>query len=162
MSAAWKRSTADCCSARLTATRGLRAATCSRARWAICRTAASLLPTASAISSYGVSKTSRSTKTARSAGPSVSSTVSIAIETLSASSTSSATSGLVSSGSGSHTPTYVLAPPREGAQPVERLPGHDLDQVGAGVAHLAPVDVGPPQPGLLHDVLGVGREPSIS
>ena len=37
---------------------------------------------------------------------SVSRTVSIAIETLSASSTSSATSGLVSSGSGSHSPTY--------------------------------------------------------
>jgi hypothetical protein len=36
---------------------------------------------------------------------SVSSTVSIAIETLSASSTSSATSGLVSNGSGSHSPT---------------------------------------------------------
>ena len=40
------------------------------------------------------------------AGPSVSSTVSIAIETLSASSTSAATSGLVNSGSGSHSPTY--------------------------------------------------------
>ena len=61
---------------------------------------------ASAISSYGMSKTSRSTNTARSVGARVSSTVSIAIETLSASSTSSATSGLVSSGSGSHSPTY--------------------------------------------------------
>jgi hypothetical protein len=38
-------------------------------------------------------------------GPSVSSTSSIAIETLSASSTSSATSGVVSSGSGSQEPT---------------------------------------------------------
>ena len=43
-----------------------------------------------------------STNTARSAGPRVSSTVSIAIDRLSASSTSAATSGLVSSGSGSH------------------------------------------------------------
>ena len=51
------------------------------------------------------SNTSRSTKTARSAGPSVWSTVSIAIDTLSASSMSSDTSGLVSSGSGSHSPT---------------------------------------------------------
>ena len=75
------------------------------ARCAIWRTAAGDLPIASAISSYGVSKTSRSTNTARSAGPSVSSTVSIAIETFSASSMSSATSGEVSSGSGSHSPT---------------------------------------------------------
>ena len=90
---------------RLTSIRGRRAATCRRARCAICLTAAEDLPTASAISSYGTSNTSRSTKTARSAGPSVSSTVSIAIETLSASSTSSATSGLVSNGSGSHSPT---------------------------------------------------------
>ena len=86
-------------------TRGRRAATWLRARVAICRTAADVLPTAAAISSYGVSKTSRSTNTARSVGPSVSSTVSIAIDTLSASSTSSATSGAVSSGSGSHSPT---------------------------------------------------------
>ena len=47
----------------------------------------------------------RSTNTARSVGVSVSSTVSIAIDTPSASSTSSATSGLVSTGSGSHSPT---------------------------------------------------------
>ncbi len=45
-----------------------------------------------AISSYGTSKTSRSTNTARSVGVSVSSTVSSAYDTLSASSTSSATS----------------------------------------------------------------------
>ena len=42
---------------------------------------------------------------ARSAGPSVSSTVSMAMEMLSASSMSWATSGEVSSGSGSHSPT---------------------------------------------------------
>jgi hypothetical protein len=64
------------------------------------------LSTASAISSYPDSNTSRSTNTARSVGVSVSSTSSIAIETLSANSTSSATSGVVSSGSGSQGPTY--------------------------------------------------------
>jgi hypothetical protein len=99
-------STTACCWARSTRIRGRRAATCSRARRAICLTATGVLPTAAAISSYGASNTSRSTNTARSTGPRVSSTVSIAIETLSASSTSSATSGLVSSGSGSHCPTY--------------------------------------------------------
>ena len=105
MTAFRNRSITACCSRWLTLTRGRRAATCSRARWAIWRTAAGVLPTASAISSYGVSNTSRSTNTARSAGPSVSSTVSIAIDTLSANSTSSATSGEISSGSGSHSPT---------------------------------------------------------
>ncbi len=88
-----------------TSTRGLRAATCALARWAICLTAAGVFATAAATSSYGTSKTSRSTNTARSVGPSVSSTVNMAMETLSASSTSSATSGEVSSGSGSHSPT---------------------------------------------------------
>jgi len=90
---------------RLTDVRGRRAATCSRARWAIWRTAAGDLPTASAISSYGASNTSRSTKTARSVGPSVSRTVSMAIDTLSTSSRSAATSGLVRTGSGNHSPT---------------------------------------------------------
>ena len=54
----------------------------------------------------------------------------------------------------------VLAPPRQRAQPVERLPGDDPDEVGPRVAHLGPTvvaQVRPPQPGLLHDVLGVGR-----
>ena len=50
----------------------------------------------------------------------------------------------------------VLAPAGQGAQPVERLAGDDPDQVGARVAHLGVVDVRPPQPGLLDDVLGVG------
>ncbi len=88
-----------------TTPRGLRAATCARARCAIWRTAAGLLPTASVISAYSRSNTSRSTNTARSIGVSVSSTSSIAIETLSASSASSATSGAVSSGSGNQGPT---------------------------------------------------------
>ncbi|MDQ1037132.1 hypothetical protein QFZ75_003548 [Streptomyces sp. V3I8] len=104
-SAARNRSATACCSDLLTRALGRRAATCSRARRATCRTVATDFPTTSPISPYGVSKTSWSTDTARSVGPSVSSTVSIAIETLSASSTSSATSGLVSSGSGSHSPT---------------------------------------------------------
>ena len=94
------------CSELPTTSRGRRASTWLRARWAIWRTAAGVLSTAAAISSYGRSKTSRRTNTARSVGPSVSSTSSIAVDTLSASSTSSATSGEVSSGSGSHGPTY--------------------------------------------------------
>lgn len=53
-----KRFRASCCSVALTDTRGRRAARCSRARWEIWRTAAADLPTASAISSFGVSKTS--------------------------------------------------------------------------------------------------------
>src|SRR3954454_12131717 len=104
--AARNRATASCCSMRSTSTRGRRAATCDRARWATWRTAADVFPVAAAISSNGSSKTSCSTNTARSVGVRVSSTVSIAIDTLSASSTSSATSGVVSSGSGSHSPTY--------------------------------------------------------
>ena len=103
--ARWNASSAARVSAGETTPRGRRAATCARARWAIWRTAAGLLSTASAISSYPRSNTSRSTNTARSVGVSVSSTSSIAIETLSASSTSSATSGAVSSGSGSQGPT---------------------------------------------------------
>jgi hypothetical protein len=58
-------------------------------------TVAADFPIASAISPYDISKASRSTNTARSVGPSVCSTVSIAIDTLSASSTSSRISGLV-------------------------------------------------------------------
>ena len=51
----------------------------------------------------------------------------------------------------------LLASPRYCPQQVERLPRYDADQVGARVAHLGPIDVGPPQPGLLHHVLGVDR-----
>jgi hypothetical protein len=53
------------------------------------------------------SNASRSTKTTRSIGDSVSRTNMSAIDTLSASSTSSATSGAVSSGSGNQGPTYA-------------------------------------------------------
>ena len=80
--------------------------TCSRARCAICRTAATERPTAAAISSWPKPNTSRSTNTARSSGLSVSSTTSIAIDTDSASTTSADASGPVSSGSGSHGPMY--------------------------------------------------------
>src|SRR5215211_6747026 len=54
-------------------------------------------------------------------------------------------------------PDVLLAPPRQGPQPVERLPGDDPEQVGPRVAHLGALDVGPPQPGLLDHVLCVGR-----
>ena len=103
--AARNRSITASRSAAVTEARGRRSATCVRARLAICRTAGSDFSTACAISAYGTSKTSRSTKTARSVGGSVSSTSSIAVETLSASATSSATSADVSSGSGSQVPT---------------------------------------------------------
>ena len=53
----------------------------------------------------------------------------------------------------------VLAAARQGPQPVERLPGDDPDEVGARVTHLRAVGAGPPQPGLLHHVLRVGRRP---
>src|SRR5215211_407409 len=53
-------------------------------------------------------------------------------------------------------PDVLLAPPRQGPEPVERLPGDDPDQVGPRVPHLGALDVGPPQPGLLDHVLGVG------
>lgn len=81
------------------------ARTCSRARCAASRTAASERSTASAISARLKSKTSFSTNTARSSGLSVSSTTSMAIDTDSASVTASAASWPVNMGSGSHGPT---------------------------------------------------------
>lgn len=62
--------------------------------------------TAAAISSWSTSNASRRTNTARSVGDEVSGTSIIAIDTPSASSTSSATSGAAGTGSGSHGPTY--------------------------------------------------------
>ncbi len=53
----------------------------------------------------------------------------------------------------------LLAPPRQRTQPVERLPGDDPHQVRPRVAYVGPgrgTEARPPQPGLLHDVLGVG------
>ena len=97
------------------------------------------------------------TPRARSAS-SVSSTVSIAIETLSASSTSSATSGLVSSGSGSHSPTYSS---RRRASVRSRLRACRVTirtryARGSRTSRLRRHRSRPPQPGLLDDVLGVG------
>ena len=121
---------------RSTCIRGRRAATCSRARWAIWRTAAGDLPTASAISSYGMSNTSRSTNTARSAGA----------ERLEHGEHRDRDAlgeldvvGDVGAGEqrlGQPLADVVLAPPRQRPQPVERLPGDDPDEVGARVAHL--------------------------
>ena len=81
----------------------------------------------------------------------------MAIDTLSASSTSAATSGLVEQRLRQPLADVVLAPPRHRAQPVQRLPGDDADEVRPRVVHLGLVDARPPQPRLLHDVLGVGR-----
>src|ERR687898_2921710 len=53
-------------------------------------------------------------------------------------------------------PDVLLATARQRPQPVERLPGDDPDQIGPRIAHLVAVDIGPPQPGLLDHVLGVG------
>ncbi len=105
--AAKNRSVTSRCLERSVGKRGRRARTCSRARCAACRTAASDRSTASAISAWLKSKTSLSTNTARSSGLSVSSTTSIAIDTDSASVTASAASPPVRMGSGSHGPTYV-------------------------------------------------------
>ena len=118
-------------------TRGRRAATCSFARWAICRTAAGDLSTASAISSYGTSNTSRSTNTARSVGA----------ERLEHGQhrDRDALGELDVVGDirtreqrlGQPLAHVVLAPPRHRAQLVERLPGHDPHEVRARIAHLA-------------------------
>jgi hypothetical protein len=75
-----------------------------RAVRAICLTAAHDLPMTSASSSYGTSNTLRSTKTASSAGRASRARRASRSTKLSANSTSSATSGLVSNGSGSHSP----------------------------------------------------------
>ena len=53
-------------------------------------------------------------------------------------------------------PHVRLASPRHRPQPVERQPGGDPDQVGARFAHFVLIDAVPPQPCLLHHVLGVG------
>ncbi len=69
---------------------------------------------------------------------------------------SSATSGLVSSGSGSHSPTYSS---RLRDKVRRRLSACRVTvrTTGPRVTHLRVVDVGPPEPGLLQYVLGVGR-----
>ena len=54
-------------------------------------------------------------------------------------------------------PDVLLPPAGHRSEPVQRLPGDDPDQIGPRVTHLRLVHVGPPQPGLLDDVLGVGR-----
>ncbi len=105
--AAMNRSVISRCLAASTSWRGCRAWTCERARWVSWRTAAGLRSSASATSGADMPKTSVSTKAARSSGLSDSSTMSIAIETSSASWTASAPSsrGSVATGSGSHGPT---------------------------------------------------------
>ena len=125
-----------CCSARSTCIRGRRAATCSRARCAIWRTAAGVLPTASAISSYG-SVEHLAQHEHRPLGRA---------EGLQHGQHRDRDAlgeldvvGHVGAGEqrlGQPLADVLLAPPRQRAQPVERLPGDDPDQVGARVAHL--------------------------
>ena len=81
----------------------------------------------------------------------------MAIDTLTASSASSATSGLGEQGLGEPFPDVVLPAARHRSEPVQRLAGDDPDQIRPGVTHFGLIDIGPTQPGLLHDVLGVGR-----
>ncbi|OLT08522.1 hypothetical protein BJF90_45160 [Pseudonocardia sp. CNS-004] len=81
------------------------AATRARAREASLRLAAGVLPSTSAISPNGRSKTSCSTSATRSAGPRDSITTSIAVLTDSSTSTWAAASGPVVNGSGSQGPT---------------------------------------------------------
>ena len=53
----------------------------------------------------------------------------------------------------------ILTPPGHRPEPVQGLAGDDPDQVRAWIAYLGQgsvADVGPPQPGLLHHILGVG------
>jgi hypothetical protein len=53
-------------------------------------------------------------------------------------------------------PDVLLPAAGHRSKPVQRLPGDHPDQIGARVMNLGLVDVGPPQPGFLHHVLGVG------
>ena len=54
-------------------------------------------------------------------------------------------------------PDVVLPLAGHRSEPVQRLPGHHPDQIRPRVTHLCMVHVGPPQPGLLDYVLGVDR-----
>src|SRR5699024_8056750 len=49
----------------------------------------------------------------------------------------------------------LLATASDGAQSVERLPGHDAGEVRARLAHTSAIRVVPADPRLLHDVLRV-------
>jgi hypothetical protein len=105
VAAATNRSVASRCRVRSAVKRGRRARTCSRARCAACRTAASDRSTAAPISAVLKPNTSFNTNTARSSGLNVSSTTSIAIDTDSARVTVSVLSPPVRMGSGSQGPT---------------------------------------------------------
>jgi hypothetical protein len=59
-------------------------------------------------------------------------------------------------------PHILLPAAGRRSEPVQRLSGDDPDQVGARITYLGLVDAGPPQPGILDDILGVRAEPSIS
>ncbi len=81
----------------------------------------------------------------------------MAIEMLSASSASSATSELVSNRLGQPFPDVVLPAAGHRSEPVQRLTGDDPYQISPRIVHLGPVHIGPAQPGLLDDVLSIGR-----
>ena len=106
------RSVISRCRSWSTTWRGRRASTCERARWTSWRTAAGLRSSASATSGAAMPNTSVSTNAARSSGLSDSSTISIAMDTSSASWAAAAPSALgsgsVATGSGSHGPDVAL------------------------------------------------------
>jgi hypothetical protein len=54
-------------------------------------------------------------------------------------------------------PHILLPAAGHRSEAVQRLPGDDSDEIGPRVTHLRLVHVGPAQPGLLDDVLGVDR-----
>ncbi len=116
-----------------------------------------VLSTASAISSYPKSKTSRSTNTARSVGRERlqhgEHRDRDAVGELDVLGHVRAWSAAARAATGRRRSSRRRA---LRAHPVQRLPGDDPDQVRALVAHLGAVHADPPQPRLLQHVLGVG------
>ena len=157
--AARNRSTTACCSDRLTCTRGRRAATCSRARRAICRTAAADFPIGLGdlavrhvedLAEHEHRPLRRPERFQH--GQHRDRDALRELDVL----------GDVGAGQQRFRQPLAdvfLAAARQRSQAVERLPRDDPDEVRPRVAHLRLVDVGPPQPGLLQHVLRVGRRP---
>ena len=150
-------STVASCWARSTCIRGRRAATCSRARCAICRTAAGVLPTTSAISSYG-----RLEHLVQHEHGPLGRTEGLQHREHRDRDVLGELGVLGHIGTGEQRlgqpfPHVLLPAAGHRSEPVQRLPGDDSDEIGPRVTHLRLVHVGPPQPGLLDDVLGVDR-----
>ena len=151
------RSVISRCRSWSTTCRGRRASTWDRARCTSWRTAAGLRSRASATSGADMPNTSVSTNAARSSGLSDSSTISIAMDTSSASWAAAAPSPR---GSGRHRlrqprADVALLAGGQLAQPVEREPRRHREQERARLVDRVVLDARPADPGLLHDVLGL-------